>query len=148
MPIEGCKYLVLNDKLKALKTILERNDIDEIEIIKASSLSLEMRLMHNFISRIFLPRTDRFNQVSEQDLVFMEYLIKGEAISLSYIMICQMRETIRKVKTCPPYGMVFTLLFQDANIDLTGEDEKTLQHTNTYPVKSLQRMGYQFCDGS
>ena len=68
----------------------------------------------------------------------MEYLIKGEAINLLYIMIYQMRETIRKVMTCLPYGMVFTLLFQAANIDLTGEDGKSLQHIDTYSVKSLQ----------
>ena len=138
MPVEGYKYLVQNDRPKALRTILERNDVDEISIIKASSLSLEMRLMHNFISRIFLPRTGRFDWVSERDLAFMEYLIKGEAINLPYIMLCQMRETVRKVKTCLRYGMVFTLLFQDANIDLTREDGKALQHTDTYSVKSLQ----------
>ena len=62
--------------------------------------------------------------------------------------MCQMRETVRLVKTCLPYGMVFTLLFQDANIDLTEEDEKALHHTNTYSAKSLQRMGYHFSDGS
>ena len=61
MPIEGCKYLVLNGRPKVLKTILKRNDVDEIDIVKASSLSLEMRLMYNFISRIFLPRTGRFD---------------------------------------------------------------------------------------
>ena len=61
MPVEGCKYLVLNDKSRALKRILERNVIDDIGVVKASSLSLKMRLMHNFISRIFLSRIDRFD---------------------------------------------------------------------------------------
>ena len=61
MPIEGYKYLVLKDKMKALRIVLERDDVDENEIVKASSLSLEMRLLHNFISRIFLPRFDRFD---------------------------------------------------------------------------------------
>ena len=84
MPIKDCKYLVLNDRLKALRIILKRNDVDEIGIVKMNSLSLEMRLMHNFISRIFLPRMDRFDWISERDLAFMEYLIKGEAINLSY----------------------------------------------------------------
>ena len=58
-----------------------------------------------------------------------------------------MRETIKKAKTCLPYGMVFILLFQTANIDLTREDGKALHHTNTYSVKSLIRMGYHFFDG-
>ena len=77
----------------------------------------------------------------------MECLIKREAINLPYIMMCQMRETIRKAKTCLPYGMVFTLLFQVANIDLTEEDGKALHHTDTYSSKSLIRMGYHFSDG-
>ena len=59
-----------------------------------------------------------------------------------------MRKTVRKVKTCLPYGMVFTLIFKATNIDLTGEDGKDLQHIDTYSAKSLQQMGYQFFDGS
>ena len=133
---------MLNDRPKALRTILERNDINKIGIIKASSLSLEMRLMHNFISKIFLPRTGRFDWVSEQDLAFMEYLIKGEAINLPYIMMCQMRVTVRKVKTCLPYGMIFILLFEATHVNLEGEDSRQLHHTDTYFTKSLIRMEY------
>ena len=142
MPIEGRKDIVLKDRLKALKTILERDDVDEIGIVKASFLSLEMRLLHNFISRIFLPRTSRFDWISERYLCFMECVIEGEALNLPYIMLCQMKETIRKVKTYPPYGMVFTLLFQVTMIDLTREDRKALHHTDTYSAQLMQRMGY------
>ena len=78
----------------------------------------------------------------------MECLIEGEVLNLPYIMLCQMKETIRKVKTYLPYRMVFTLLFQVAGIDLIGEDCKALHHTDTYSAKSLQRMGYQLTDGS
>ena len=59
----------------------------------------------------------------------------------------QMKETIRRAKTCLPYGMVFTLLFQAAHIDLSGEDEKVLYHIDTYSAKSLTRMGYHLSDG-
>ena len=88
MPIKGCKYLMLKDRLKALKTILKRNDVDQIGIVKASSLSLEMLLLHNFISRIFLLRTGRFDWMRERDLSFMECLIEGKALNLHYIMLC------------------------------------------------------------
>ena len=98
--------------------------MDEIGTIVASSLLLEMRLLYNFISRIFIPRTRRFHWVSERDLTFMEKVIKEEAINLPYIMISQMKETTRKANTCLPYGMVFTLLFEVAHIDLNGEDGK------------------------
>ena len=58
-----------------------------------------------------------------------------------------MKETITKAKTCLSYGMVFTLLFQAAHIDLSGEDGKALYHSDTYSVKSLIRMGYHLSDG-
>ena len=62
--------------------------------------------------------------MSERDLAFTERVIKEEAINLSYIMICQMKETIRKANTCLSYGMVFILLFEDAHVNLEGEDSR------------------------
>ena len=147
MPIEGNRYLKLDYRTSILRTIFEKNNIDEIESVTASSLSLEMRLLHNFISMIFIPRIGRFDWVSERDLAFMERVIKEETINLPFIMMSQIKETIRKVKTCLPYGMVFTLLFQTAYIDLNGKDGKELHHTDTYSIKSLIRMGYQLSDG-
>ena len=79
-----------------------------------------MRLLHNFISKIFIPRIGRFDWISERGLEFMERVIKGEAINLPLIMMSQMKEITRKANTCLPYGMVFTLIFEAAHIDLTG----------------------------
>ena len=71
----------------ALRTVMEKDDVDEIGTLIVSSLSLKMRLLHNFISRIFIPRIGRFDWVSKKDLAFMERVIKGEAINLPYIMM-------------------------------------------------------------
>ena len=147
MLTEDKKYLELNCRSSALRAILERNDIDEIGIVTASSLSLEIRRLHSFISRIFIPKTGKFDWVSERDLAFMECIIKGEAINLPFIMMGQNKETIRRAKICLPYGMVFTLLFQTTHIDLSGKDEKKLHHSDTYSAKSLMRMGYHLSDG-
>ena len=87
MPHEENKFLELICKTTALRTIMEKDDVDEIGTIIASSLSLEMRLLHNFISRIFIPRIGRFDWVSERDLAFMKKVIKGKVINLRYIMI-------------------------------------------------------------
>ena len=106
-----------------------------------------MRSLHNFISRIFIPRTERFDWVSEHDLDFMERVIKGEPINLPFIMMNQMKETTRKTNTCLPYRMAFTLIFETAHIDLSGEDSRQLHHTNTYSTKSLNRMGYYLLNG-
>ena len=65
MSHEGKKFLELESRRSALRTIMERDDVNEIGNVIASSLSLEMRLLHNFISRIFIPRIGRFDWVSE-----------------------------------------------------------------------------------
>ena len=87
MPHTGNKFLKLECRKIALQTIMKKDDVNIIGTIVASSLSLKMRLLQNFNSRIFIPRTGRFDWVSERDLTFMERVIKGQAINLSYIMI-------------------------------------------------------------
>ena len=144
MPHLGNKYLELECRKIVVQTIMKKNDVNIVGTIIASSLSLEMRLLHNFISRIFIPRTGRFDWVSECDLGFMERVIKGQAINLPFIMLNQMKETTRKANSCLPYGMVFILIFEAAHIDLIGQDSRQVHHTDTYSIKSLIRMGYCF----
>ena len=109
MPHNGSKFLELEDKSQALEAI--RGTYNSKGNIVASSLSLEMRLLHNFISRIFIPRSGRFDWVSERDLAFMEKVVKGDPINLPFIMMNQIKETTRKANTCLPYGMAFTVIF-------------------------------------
>ena len=145
MPHTGSKFLELEDKARALEAI--RDTYNSKGNIIASSLSLEMRLLHNFISRIFIPQSGRFDWVSERDLAFMEKIVSGELINLPYIMMNQMKETTRKVNTCLPYGMAFTVIFEAAHINLSGEDKREPHHTDTYTAKSLTRMGYSKING-
>ena len=77
----------------------------------------------------------------------MEKVVKWDPINLPYIMINQMKETTRKANTCLPYGMAFTVIFEAAHINLSGEDKKEPHHTDTYTTKSLIRMGYTKVDG-
>ena len=77
----------------------------------------------------------------------MEKVVRGEAINLPFIMLNQIKETTRKTNTCLPYGMAFTVIFEAAHINLSGEDKKELHHTDTYTAKSLIRMGYSKIDG-
>ena len=145
MPHNGSKFLELEDKSQALEAI--RGTYNSKGNIVASSLSLEMRLLHNFISRIFILRSGRFDWVSERDLAFMEKVVKGDPINLPFIMMNQIKETTRKANTCLPYGMAFTVIFEAAHINLSGEDKKEPHHTDTYTAKSFIRMGYSKIDG-
>ena len=82
MLAEGNKYLKLDCRTSALRTIFERDNLAEIGSVTVISLLLEMRLLYNFTSRIFIPRIGRFDWVSENDLAFKECIIKGKAINL------------------------------------------------------------------
>ena len=77
----------------------------------------------------------------------MEKVVKEEPINLPFIMMNQIKETTRKANICLPYGMAFTVIFEAAHINLSGEDKKEPHHTDTYTAKSLIRMGYSKVDG-
>jgi len=94
------------------------------------------------INRIFLPRTGHFDWVSERDMIFMEHLIDREALNIPYIMMIHIREAARKIKACLPYGIGFTMIFEDVGIDLTDEIGKPLHHSDTDLAKSLRRIRY------
>ena len=66
------KYLDLECRQTTIQIIMERDDVNLVGTIIASSLSLEMRLLHNFISKIFIPRIGRFDWVSDREASWKE----------------------------------------------------------------------------
>ena len=61
MPSAGICIAKLINKSDSLWFILEREDVCEIEVLHANQLSVEMCLLHHVISRIFFPKTRRFD---------------------------------------------------------------------------------------
>ena len=47
-----------------------------------------------------------------------------------------------KSQACLPYGMVFTMIFREAGIELDGENCKPLKHTDYYSIHTLNRMKF------
>ena len=72
----------------------------------------------------------------------MVHMIEGTAMNLSFLMIEQIKIAAGKarIQACLPYGMVFTLIFMKVDIDLKGEDCKTLKHTDFYNIHTLHHM--------
>lgn len=54
MPRNGVWFLSFERKLDGLKVILERENVKNLKTLQANQLSVEMRLLHNMISQIFL----------------------------------------------------------------------------------------------
>ena len=142
IPKTGKCFMTLGKKEEALKAILGKERVTDLRSLQAGQLKLEMRLLHNIVSRIFFPKTGRFDWVNEKEIAFMYHLIEGNQINLPYLMLNQMKEAAKGKRACLPYGMVFTLIFNDFGVSLEGEIAKKLLHTDTYNEKSLLRMGY------
>ena len=53
--------LTLNRKSDGIKAVLERSSVSSSTSLQANKLSFEMRLLHNMVSRIFFPKTGRFD---------------------------------------------------------------------------------------
>ena len=96
VPKEGKCFMTLSRKVDGLKVILERRNVTSLKNLQANLLSMEMRLLHNIVSRIFFPKTGRFDWVNEKDTAFMYFLIRGEQINLPYLMLTQIKDAARK----------------------------------------------------
>lgn len=101
-----------------MRYVLDRDDVDKIRDLIASTLSINMRLLHHIIRRIFIFKTDIFDFVSKRKLALMYYLIQGTSMNLLDLMLVLMREAVKKVKICLPYGMVLTQVFKTFNVSL------------------------------
>lgn len=57
----GIYVLALMKKIDGLRVILERDDIRNFRNLQANQLSVEMRLLHYMVSKIFFSKTGRFD---------------------------------------------------------------------------------------
>lgn len=76
----------------------------------------------------------------------MYYLIEEKPINLPYLMLSQIKEAAEKCRACLPYGMVFTLIFQEFIIDCNRENARRLLYTDRYNECSLHYMDYNKID--
>ena len=77
IPSSGAVLDVLADRDDGIRCILERDDIRGVTTVTAVQLSVEMRLLHHVVARIFLPKTGRFDYITERELLIMTSLVRG-----------------------------------------------------------------------
>lgn len=70
-----------------LRCVLDRLGVGRIDDLISSPLSIGMRLLHHIIRRIFIPKTGRFDFVSERELAMMYHLIQSIPMNLLDMMI-------------------------------------------------------------
>ena len=114
LPREGIVPERISNKKTRLRLIVGREDI--VGEFLASTLLVEMRILHHIIGGIFIPKLGRWNFISERELAVIYHIVKGIPLNLPDIMMHQMREASARNKVCLPYGMALTRLFEAAKI--------------------------------
>lgn len=120
--------------------------VRNLKNLHANQLFVEMMLLHNIVSQIFFSKTSKFDWRIEKDIAFIYYLIEWKPINLPFFMLSQIKEATNKSRTCLPYGMILTLIFEEFRINYTREDARRLLHTDRYNEWSLHRLDYRKID--
>lgn len=137
-----------SDRGAALSRLIGKN-VAKIKKIRANQLPLELRLLHNICSMVLFPKTDRFEYVSERDIVIMDSVITDQSLNLHGMMIWYMAKAASKKKATLSYGMILTKVFQSQGVSiLDNEPKKTLRHTDYYNKATLHRMSFIKVDGN
>ena len=82
----------LLDREAGIRCILGRDDIRGVTTVSAIQLSVEMRLLHHIVARIFLPKTGRFDYITERELMLMTTLAQGLILNIPGVILRQMHE--------------------------------------------------------
>ena len=108
IPLHGTAATSISNREHAFRCILEREDVSGISTVAANQLSLEMRVLHHIIARILIPKSGRFDFITEHELVLMVSLRQRTPINLPRIMLQQMGEAASHRRLVQPYGMGLT----------------------------------------
>lgn len=131
--------ILLKKKQCKIKIILGIEDASRIDRIFAKDLSVEMRLLHNIISRCLTPKSGNFDYVNDRDITIMYYVVSKISLHLPRIMICVMKEAVSRPRAALPYGLLLTHIFTHFDVKVKGE--------NVYNERTLIRMGITKVDG-
>ena len=114
----GEKYKKDVKREEQLEIILGQ-DVNECVQPKANAMSLELRLVHYFVCTILIPKTEKYEHVSNREFFLGSYMTDFR-IDLSMFILDQMyKATMNKISL--PYGMVLTKVFKYFKVDLSDE---------------------------
>ena len=106
-----------------------------------------MRLLHHFVTKLFVPRSGRHDLLSDRDICIMYHVPTQTPLNLPALMFEVMRETLNRSKAHLPFGMALTLVFRRFRISFEGEVVARLSHSDTINRHTLHRMGFSKTDG-
>ena len=99
-------------KEEGISVILGRTFTENLNKLEAKIFSVEMRLLHHMVIKLFVPRSGRHDLLSGRDICIMYHVITETPLNLPALMFKAMREILNRSKAHLPYGMALTLVFR------------------------------------
>ena len=75
LPCEGCTHMELPIKEERINVILERTFTESLNRLEAKIPSVEMRLLHHMVTKLFVPRSGRHDLLSGRNICIMYHVI-------------------------------------------------------------------------
>ena len=77
----------------------------------ANDLPLELRLVHHFVAKIFLPKVGKFEHVNDKELFFLWAFLTNTHIDIPSYILSNMNHASLSFSKNLPYGMLLTKIF-------------------------------------
>ena len=124
-------------KEEGISVILGGTYIGSLNKLESKILSIEMRILHQLVTKLFFPRSGRHDLLSSRDICIMFHVITQTPLNLPALMIEAMRETLNRSKAHLSYGMVLTRVFKRFGVSCEGEAPTKLSHVDTFVAPRL-----------
>ena len=140
MGFRGEKYKKDISKNEQLKFLYGR-DVGEHVQLKANDMVLKTRLVHHFVCTILIPKTRKYEHVSDRELFFLWAYMTDTRIDLPMFILDQMYKAMMS-KISLPYRMFLTKIFKYFKVDLNDEIKRAPKAiSDEYNEKTLKQMG-------
>ena len=87
LPSEGYSYMELPVKEEGIRIILGETYSGSLNKLEAKILSIEMRILHQMVTKLFFPRSGRHDLLFSRDVCIMFHVITQTPLNLPALMI-------------------------------------------------------------
>ena len=98
LPCEGYTNMELPIKEEGINVILGRTFTKSLNKLETKILSIEMRLLHYMVTKLFFSRSSRYDLLSSRDICIMYHVITQTPLNLPALMFEAMRGTLNRSK--------------------------------------------------
>ena len=112
---------IVPSRRESLAVIMNNEDIDIDKDYFIRYFSPQMRLLHHIVNKIFFPKIDRFDFVTQRDIYIMYHILLKKLTNLFEMIMSHMVDQMNRESGLLSCGMLLTIQFENAKIDLINE---------------------------